>query len=636
MSRLGLLNGVAVLLIVALPAAGLEPAEVAVVANANVPQSVELATHYADVRNIPAENIFLVRTATGYGVSRAHYNKQILEPIRRYLAERNSPTPIRCICLMWGVPVRVENVEQIGAKGLAELYAAEADRARQRLALDREYIARIGRRFDEPQVNNLEPLAKVFGPPAPRPPKNVPNLAKLQETVAFEWAQAVELAGKAADSNRRIAEQQLLAMQLELGGLSGLIAFVDQNHPSILPDAGAYASHLELANAKLAELGADATEQSLAEARQVLQWMQRADGIVAVATYAAQQHARLKPSRSTTSDASVDSELAMISFPKYPIKDFVPNFLHFSADGRVTPGLPPMIMTCRIDGPSAKDARRIIDDSIFVEQRGLTGVAYVDAGLPPRFQNKAGDYGPFDERLKETARMLRQTSLKTVLDVDPTVFRPNTCPNAALYVGWYSLRSYVPAFEFARGAVAYHVASYEAMNLRNPDTNEWCAKLIQNGVAATVGATNEPTLGAFPHPQGFFLMLLTGQYTVAECYWRNNPFASWHMTLIADPLYNPFKVNHPIPPEGVVSPLKPPENWAAGYQPPENFIKPVGPTTTEPAEPVRPLPPEDQIPDSPVLPDQPDEAEAPESPFDIDAEEPPTQPASQPTTQPAG
>jgi hypothetical protein len=68
--------------------------------------------------------------------------------------------------------------------------------------------------------------------------------------------------------------------------------------------------------------------------------------------------------------------------------------------------------------------------------------------------------------------------------------------------------------------------------------------MIQNGVAATCGAVNEPYVGAFPPPEEFFALLLTGHYTLAECYWRTVPAASWRLTLIADPLYNPFKL-HP-------------------------------------------------------------------------------------------
>ena len=110
------------------------------------------------------------------------------------------------------------------------------------------------------------------------------------------------------------------------------------------------------------------------------------------------------------------------------------------------------------------------------------------------------------------------------------------------YAGWYSLRKYMPAFTWVRGAVGWHIASFEAHHLRTPTVNEWCVKMLQKGVAATLGAVNEPYLQAFPLPEDFFCLLLTGQYTLAECYWRTVPSASWRLTLIADPLYNPFKL----------------------------------------------------------------------------------------------
>jgi uncharacterized protein (TIGR03790 family) len=128
-----------------------------------------------------------------------------------------------------------------------------------------------------------------------------------------------------------------------------------------------------------------------------------------------------------------------------------------------------------------------------------------------------------------------------------TLFPAGSCPDAALYVGWYSLQKYVPAFRWVRGSVGWHVASFEAQHLRDPASQEWCVKMIQNGVAATVGAVEEPTLGAFPLPQDFFPLLLTGRYTLAECYWRTVPQASWRLTLIADPLYNPFAKNPQLP-----------------------------------------------------------------------------------------
>ncbi len=145
---------------------------------------------------------------------------------------------------------------------------------------------------------------------------------------------------------------------------------------------------------------------------------------------------------------------------------------------------------------------------------------------------------PFCETIK------KQTKIPVVYDSSPELFAPGSCPDAALYVGWYSLQHYIPSLTLNRGAVGWHVASLEAVHLRTLASNEWCPNLIRNGIAATLGAVGEPYLYAFPTPAEFYGLLLTGDYTVAECYWRTIPWTSWRLTLIADPLYNPYRL-HP-------------------------------------------------------------------------------------------
>ena len=61
-------------------------------------------------------------------------------------------------------------------------------------------------------------------------------------------------------------------------------------------------------------------------------------------------------------------------------------------------------------------------------------------------------------------------------------------------------------------------------------------------VAGTTGPVYEPFLVAFPRPDEFLPLLLSGQYSWAEAYYRAKPYNSWMMTLIGDPLYNPFRV----------------------------------------------------------------------------------------------
>jgi hypothetical protein len=99
----------------------------------------------------------------------------------------------------------------------------------------------------------------------------------------------------------------------------------------------------------------------------------------------------------------------------------------------------------------------------------------------------------------------------------------------------------VDAFDWVPGAVGYHLASAEATTLRDPSSQVWCKKMLEKGVCATVGPVYEPYLVAFPRPDEFFSLLLRGDLTLVECYSLTNPFNSWMMTLIGDPLYRPFK-----------------------------------------------------------------------------------------------
>ena len=53
---------------------------------------------------------------------------------------------------------------------------------------------------------------------------------------------------------------------------------------------------------------------------------------------------------------------------------------------------------------------------------------------------------------------------------------------------------------------------------------------------------------AFPRRDEFFPLLLAGKWTLAECYWSSPPMARWRLTLIGDPLYNPFHANPQLKP----------------------------------------------------------------------------------------
>ena len=241
------------------------------------------------------------------------------------------------------------------------------------------------------------------------------------------------------------------------------------------------------------------------------------------------------------SDAAFDSELALVHWNLYSRARWVPNTLHYGSSARNTPAV---LITSRLDGPQAGTVRDIIIASLKAEAEGLAGKVVIDSGGHLAINPNAPTYSSFDRRFTDLRNLLSEKSkLPVVFDAQKEILPPNSVENVALYCGWYQLRNYSPPGTFSPGAVAYHVASFELASLKTPGERGWCPGLLSDGVAATLGPVNEPYLNAFPRPDEFFPLLLTGQLTVAETFWKTSTHASWRMALIADPLYNPYKSN---------------------------------------------------------------------------------------------
>ena len=234
----------------------------------------------------------------------------------------------------------------------------------------------------------------------------------------------------------------------------------------------------------------------------------------------------------TETNASVDSELSMLLFGPYDLHRWQPNTYKDEGEHLAFRTL----MVSRLDGPDYTIVKGLLDKALAAERAGLKGTAYIDS----RGIAKPDVVGHYDQSLRDLAMFMK---LKTDLPVEqePTeaLFAPGSCPRAAVYCGWYSLRKYVDAFDFVDGAVGCHISSFGADNLRDPNSTNWCGAMLRDGITATMGAVAEPYLHAFPEPRAFFTELLEGRCLV-EAYYRTNPFNSWQMVLIGDPLYTPF------------------------------------------------------------------------------------------------
>lgn len=243
----------------------------------------------------------------------------------------------------------------------------------------------------------------------------------------------------------------------------------------------------------------------------------------------------------TDQRAAVDSELALVKKEHYNLQGWIKNpyFLGFQ-------GMPSeiskdqVLLVSRLDGPDAATVYRIINDTLQVEKEGLHGRAYFDARWPrPDVVDALGGYQRYDLSLHRAADAVA-TRMETVIDQREELFDEKCCPEAALYCGWYSLGQYIDSFVWQRGSIGYHLASAECTTLRDKNSSVWCLKMLEKGVAATIGPVYEPYIQGFPFPELFFSQLIEGNLSLGESYLTSLPYLSWQMVLVGDPLYQPF------------------------------------------------------------------------------------------------
>jgi uncharacterized protein (TIGR03790 family) len=395
-------------------AAALEPADVWLLVNKNVPESRQVADHYVARRGVPKGNVIVLDLPKGEDISREDYDRKLAEPVRAALKDRKDAAKV--LVSTYGVPLRV------GGEPPSESDKKELDKLRPDLDAARKKLAELEKKKDAEK--------------------------------------------KDIDS----ARTQVTALQ----------------------NRERFYSHAE-----------------------------------------------------TT--ASVDSELMLLWWPKYDLRRWVPNPLNFQASEAYRKRSPQVVMTARLDGPTADIAKRLVDDAVAVEAKGLEGNVVMDArGIPfdPKGKNDVGfGYGGYDESFREAAKLLEGAGMTVTLDQKNEVLPAKSAKDVALYAGWYSHAKFVDSSEFARGAVAWHLASSEATTLRRADSTVWCPNLLKKGVCATLGPVAEPYTIGFPKPAEFFGSLATGEFTLVESYARTVQMCSWMTVLVGDPLYNPFKKN---------------------------------------------------------------------------------------------
>lgn len=521
------------------PAKPLAANDLALIYNANVPASRELAQYYAQRRSVPAGRLIALSLPDRETIEREEY-PDVVRQLRKTLRDAGIEDHVRCLVTFHGLPIRIgPSRPDPKQRNLANDLGQELDAALHRLA---------------DVTAAMEALSTPPGITAPTTASAAPKKTTVDfKTTAERYQRARNTLGAFLDREKDETRRNRLAERFfgfveEVEGSAGLIAQVrprtGEVHPWALQRLATVRGNLEESQARLRELLRSPLDSpQRAEARRLAG---RIHGLFSTARYLQDDREALLGHETA---AAFDSELMLLWWDDYPLYRWQMNTLAWRV--QLQPSFRTLVpadqwgrkvlMVSRLDAPDPAIVRRMIDDAIETERTGLNGTFYIDA----RGISKNGSYGSYDENLRNLAAMVKaHTTFPTVLDNRAALFGPGQCPDTALYCGWYSLRKYVPAFTFVRGSVGYHIASAEAVSLRGPAEQGWCKRMLEEGIAATLGPVEEPYLHAFPQPKDFFGLLLTGRFSLAEVYACSNNLTSWMMMLLGDPLYRPF-AGHP-------------------------------------------------------------------------------------------
>jgi uncharacterized protein (TIGR03790 family) len=507
-------------------AGALSADDLLLVVNKNVPEGRKLAEFYAAQRKVPDGRIVELDLPAADEIPFNTYENDVFTVVREFLAKENLGRKVTGVVTFYGVPLRI----QVRANTPAD--AAERDAAAAELKPVRAaavagvaeleaYARQLNSSFTPGKETGIEALVA-----RDRAARNAiaAVVAKINDPARFDamMSRAEKLVAPLVGS-ANMAQQRMQTMA----------RFADQWTPAQRQEAEKIRAGLLDMRARFDHLQ---NRRGDAESRGKLRALVKDE--LGLFEYARLLEGMVTYFETDSTDAAVDSELALLHWSYYKRSGWLPNPMFYKA--APIPGLPPILMTARLDAPKPETVRELIAAGIKAEAEGLRGKVVIDSGGHLAIDPRNGKYIAFDGTLRALADIVRsKTSLPLVFDENREVLPPNSASGVAIYCGWYALQNYTPACAFVPGAVGYHIASYELTTLRTPN-RQWCAGMLNDGVAATIGPVNEPFLATFPQPDDFFPLLFTGKMNLAEVYWKTTPAVSWRVALIGDPLYSPF------------------------------------------------------------------------------------------------
>lgn len=197
-----------------------------------------------------------------------------------------------------------------------------------------------------------------------------------------------------------------------------------------------------------------------------------------------------------------------------------------------------MYLTCRIDGYTVEDCKKLIDRSI--EAKPSDGPFLLDEAE----NRNEGGFGELQRSLPRAAAMLKERGKKAILDTGPTYVVPDE-PLAG-YCSWGSNDAAYKSdlykkLKFQPGALAETFVSTSGRTFR-PTTGgqSLIADLVTQGVTGVKGYVSEPFVFALCRPEILFDRYVSGS-NLAESFYAASPTVKWKDVVIGDPLCRPYK-----------------------------------------------------------------------------------------------
>ncbi len=488
----------------------LSPDEVLVIVNSANEESVRTGVYYCQKRGVPADNLIKLdlKRPLFDTISRVDYEEFIAKPILEIIGEEKYSDKIKCLVTVYGIPFR------IAKRGVLESQNKSLDILTSRLA--------------EAKRGIVTAVGSIGGGETAWVKEN----SSLKEVLSKSKAVMENVFREVSSEGNQEQKKRYFDVYIKVYGKSSAV-----KKSSLCRGYSVSFSYADKLSMNSAERFFNRAEEQKWDAERKLQqgYYEKLEKHTGLRGVSLRLEADIAEIKGLETDAALDSELSMLKFLPYNLYRWQENelkesFLWFGVK---------TLMVSRLDGPGAGIAMSLVDKALEAESRGgLKGDVCIDWGYSRG--KDGGLYVEYDRSLERTAELFRaKTGMEVRTESTSELFGAGSGFETAVYCGWYSLEHYVDAFDFVPGAVGYHIASFEAVNLRDPNSGQWCPSMLKDGAGACVGAVGEPYLSAFPRPDEFFAELLRGK-SLAEAYYRTNPYNSWRMLLIGDPLYVPF------------------------------------------------------------------------------------------------